>query len=101
MINEVQKELLKMLELKISLDNVDYMTVVRAIIPLVVKNKLMAGAAITAANIKMRAMSRSEQEKYAAAFLTDHKDKIKELLNSTAKNKGISGEIIDFGAQSL
>ncbi len=90
-----------MLELKISLENVDYMTVVRSIIPLVIKNKLMAGAAVTAANIKMRSMSKSEQEKYAASFLTDHKEKIKELLNSAAKNKGIIGTISDFGAESF
>ncbi len=90
-----------MLELKISLDNVDYLSVVRSLVPLVVKNKLMASAAVTAANMKMRSMSKAEQEQYVASFLTDHKEKIKELLNSAVKNKGIVGEINDFGAQSF
>ncbi len=90
-----------MLELKITLENVDYITVVRSLIPLVVKNKLMAGAAITAANMKMRSMTKEEQESYVASFLTDHRGKIIELLNNTVKNKGIVGEISDFGAQYL
>ncbi len=89
-----------MLELKISLENVDYMTVIKSLIPLVIKNKLMAGAAVTAANMKLRSMSQAEQEKFVADFLSDHEEKVKELLNSAVKNKGINGNVSDFSAET-
>ncbi len=89
-----------MLELKLSLENVDYMSLIKTVIPLVVKNKFMATAAITAANLKMRSMSANEREAFVASLLADNKEKIKELINSAAKNKGISGNASDFSAEA-
>ncbi len=90
-----------MLELKITLEDVDYATVLSSLIPLVIKNKILAGAAASAVSAKLNSLSPSQQDEYVAAFLSDNKEKIAELLDSAIKNKGMTGSVRSFNAKKV
>ena len=87
-----------MIELKFTLDNIDYETLLPIIIPIVIKNPLASKAALVAARAKLKNMSPSERDIYVSNLLSGNKDRILSALNAKVAAKGIKGEITSLSA---
>lgn len=90
-----------MLELKLDIDGIDYKSLIPVIIPMIIKNKIAAKAAMFAIEIKLKTMSNDEKNAFAVKFLEEHKNHIIEALNEYIKNKGITGYICNFDADII
>ena len=89
-----------MLELRISLDGVDYDTLIPKIIPFIIKNPLAAKAVLSAYKIKTHNMTQSEKDAFAAQLLNDNRNKIIDKLQLKLSDNGIKDSKIQFEADA-
>ena len=90
-----------MIELKITVDNINYSELINAIIPHIVSNKLAQRTLTAAINAKFNSMSETEKNHAAASFLNDNSSKISEILNSYIEKEQLGCNISDFSAKSI
>lgn len=90
-----------MIELKLDLTGIDYNSLISAIIPMIIKNKLAAKAAQLTALSKLKNMSEQEKNIYVVKLLMEHKNHIIEKLNEYIKIKGVNGYICNFDADII
>ena len=90
-----------MIELKITVDNINYSELVNAIIPHITNNKFAQKTLASAINAKFSAMSEAEKNIAAATFLNDNSSKISEFLNSYIEKEQLGCNISDFSARSI
>ena len=90
-----------MLELKLDIDGIDYNSLIKIIMPLLIKNKIAAKTATITIEMMLKTMSEREKNTYAVNFINENKNKITEILNDYAKNKGIRGNICNCEAKII
>ena len=87
-----------MIELRITLDEIDYDTLIPTLIPILIKNPIAAKAALVAYKLKTAKLPQNERDVLAVQLLNDNKNKIVTKLSEKAANKGIKCSIVDFDA---
>lgn len=90
-----------MIEIKLDIDGIDYDTVIPVIVPMLIKNKIAAKAAISAASIVIKNKSQRERNETAVKTIKDRKNKIIELCNKELKEKGIKGYVCNIDADII
>ena len=85
-----------MIKLELTIDEINYKTLIPKLVPLIIKNKLASKTAQFAVSAKLNSLNDSERDKFVASFLNDHQDKILEKINSIAAEKGIDAVITDL-----
>lgn len=90
-----------MINLSLSVDKIDYSSLIPVLVPMVIKNKLAAKAAQFTIEAKLKTMSEQEKNAFVVNFLHEHKNQIIENLNEFVKDKGIKGFICNFDADIL
>ncbi len=90
-----------MVELKLNIDGIDFVSLIPVLMPMVIKNKIAAKAAQLTIELKLKNMSDQEKNACVVNFLHEHKNQIIESLNEFVKNKGVKGFICNFDADIL
>jgi len=90
-----------MIELKITVDNINYNALINAIIPHIVSNKIAQRTIISAINTKFSSMSEAEKNQAAVSFLNDNRSKISEILNSYIEKEQLGCNIYDFSSRLI
>ena len=88
-----------MIEIKVSLDMIDYSSLLPIITKTVTKNKILSKAIKLTVDGKLSKMTEKEKNTYLVSFIEEHKERITEILNEYAKNKNIIGYITDISAK--
>ena len=76
-----------MIELRLTVDNIDYDELFSVIIPHLVKNKLAERTIRSAISAKFASMSEAEKDAAAAEFLNDNASKITDIINEYASSQ--------------
>ena len=76
-----------MIELRLTVDKLNYNELFDVIIPLLVKNKLAEKTLKAAITVKFASMSEAEKDAAAAEFLSSNSTKITEMINGYLSNQ--------------
>ena len=90
-----------MIEFKIDVDGIDYKSLIPTVVPMVIKNKIAAKAAIFTIETKLRGKTETEKNAFVVNYLQEHKNKIIEALNEKVKGTGITGYVCNFDADII
>ena len=70
-----------MIELRLTVDEIDYTELINTLLPLIVKNKFAEKTLKTAISAKFASMNESEKNEAAIAFINDNASKIADIIN--------------------
>lgn len=102
-----------MIEIKVSLDNIDYSGIAELVIP-IVKDKLSdndnvivkklfdnlpAEGMSKALNMLLKMLSQDKKDELAVSFFEKYKDNIVKTLKQTANDKGIDLDVIELSVE--
>ena len=88
-----------MLEIKVSLEKIDYSSLLPFLLKAVTKSKVLSKALRFTLEGKISKMTEEEKNSFAAFFIEEHNEKIVEILNEYAKNKGVIAYMTDISAK--
>ena len=70
-----------MIELRLTVDKIDYMELINTLLPHIVKNKLAEKTLKAAISAKFASMNEEERNAAAIAFINDNSSKIADIIN--------------------
>ncbi len=89
-----------MIELKITVSDTDYEALASAVIPSLVKNKLLSKTVLCALKAKIKCTSPRERDRVFSEFLVQHKETVIKSLTSKLEKNGICASVTDFSAKA-
>ena len=90
-----------MLDINITLDNVDYHALIPIVVSAFIKNPVAAKAAVLALNSKIKNKTQAQADAILVNFINEHKNKIIDTVNKRASNEGINGYLININANII
>ena len=90
-----------MIELRLTLDGIDYEELLPLLVPAIIKKPVAAKATVIGAKAFLKTKTQSERDAFAAKILLDHKERIIASLNAKLEKKGIKGKIKDIDTKAL
>lgn len=89
-----------MIELKITVSNTDYESLASAVIPSLIKNKLLSKTVLCALKAKIKCTPLRERDRVFSEFLSEHKDTVIKILTSKLEKNGACASVTDFSAKA-
>lgn len=85
-----------MLNLNVTVDNIEYEKVIDILFPVIFKNKIALKSAQIAAKAVLGGKTRQEQDEFVADFINKHKSKILAYIASKTEKFNLNLEITSF-----
>ena len=89
-----------MIELKITVLDTDYEALASAVIPSLVKNKLLSKTVLCALKTKIKCTPTRERDRVFSEFLSEHKETVIRFLTSKLEKNGVRASVDDFSAKA-
>jgi hypothetical protein len=90
-----------MLDINITLDKVDYQSLIPIIVSAFIKNPVAAKAASFTLRSKIKNKTQNEADTILVNFINEYKNKIIDTVNKKASNEGINGYLININANII